>query len=76
MEMHLQYLMLDPLPTLLECLSPSSRAPAQLRSKVIFALLGLLKHHAAALAPFEAAGGWAALCGGLSGEPLSLCFPK
>ncbi|KAH9068074.1 nucleotide exchange factors-like protein [Lactarius deliciosus] len=60
------YLALGPFPTLLDFLSPSSRAPAQLRSKAIYALSGLLKHHAAALAPFEAAGGWAALRGALS----------
>ena len=62
-----QYLALDPFPTLLAFLAPASRAPAQLRSKAIYALSGLLKHHAAALAPFDAGGGWVALRGALSG---------
>ncbi|KAI9435807.1 nucleotide exchange factors-like protein [Lactarius indigo] len=67
-----QYLTLEPFPTLLGYLSPSSRAPAQLRSKAIYALSGLLKHHAAALAPFEAAGGWAALRGALSDSDIGV----
>ncbi|KAH9039095.1 nucleotide exchange factors-like protein [Lactarius pseudohatsudake] len=66
------YLALDPFPTLLDLLSPSSRAPAQLRSKAIYALSGLLKHHAAAFAPFEAAGGWAALRGALSDSDIGV----
>ncbi|KAH9024140.1 hypothetical protein EDB85DRAFT_2150672 [Lactarius pseudohatsudake] len=52
--------------TLLDFLS--SHAPAQLRSKAIYALSGLLKHHTATLALFEAAGRWAAFCGALSGN--------
>jgi hsp70-interacting protein len=72
-----QYLALEPFPTLLAFLSPSSRAPAKLRSKVIYALSGLLKHHAAALESFEASGGWVALRGALSGtlpHPPSLFY--
>ncbi|KAH9043949.1 hypothetical protein EDB85DRAFT_1885449 [Lactarius pseudohatsudake] len=56
----------SPHATLLDFLSPSSRAPAQLRSKAMLALSDLLKHHTAVLALFEAAGGWAAICGALS----------
>ncbi|KAH9035694.1 nucleotide exchange factors-like protein [Lactarius hengduanensis] len=66
------YLALEPFPTLLDLLFPSSRAPAQLRSKAIYALSGLLKHHAAAFAPFEAAGGWAALRGALSDSDIGV----
>ncbi|KAH9007569.1 hypothetical protein EDB84DRAFT_1447420 [Lactarius hengduanensis] len=42
--------------TLLDFLSSSSREPAQLRSKAIYTLSGLLKYHTAALALFEATG--------------------
>ncbi|KAI9429419.1 nucleotide exchange factors-like protein [Lactarius psammicola] len=66
------YLALGPFPTLLGYLSPSSRAPAQLRSKAIYALSSLLKHYAAALAPFEAADGWAALRGALSDSDIGV----
>ncbi|KAH8988319.1 nucleotide exchange factors-like protein [Lactarius akahatsu] len=66
------YLALEPFQALLDFLSPSSRAPAQLRSKAIYALSGVLKHHAAALAPFEAAGGWAALRGALSDSDIGV----
>lgn len=65
------YLALDPLPTLLHSLSSTS-SPAHLRSKAIYALSGLLKHHAAALAPFEAGGGWAALRGALSDSDVGV----
>ena len=63
-----QYLALDPFAILLASLSPTSSAPAQLRSKAIYALSGLLKHHAAALAPFEANGGWDAFRSALTGK--------
>ncbi|KAH9064370.1 nucleotide exchange factors-like protein [Lactarius vividus] len=66
------YLALEPFPTLVDLLSPSSRAPAQLRSKAIYALSGLLKHHAAALASFGVAGGWAALRGALSDSDIGV----
>jgi hsp70-interacting protein len=62
-----QYLALDPLPTVVTCLRPSTRPSQQLRSKAIYALSGLLRHNAAAIAPFAAAGGWDALRGALSG---------
>src|SRR5712671_7122203 len=62
-----QCLALDPLPTVLSCLSPSVRSSKQLRSKAIYALSGLLKHNTAAIASFETAGGWDALRGTLSG---------
>ncbi|KAH9041972.1 hypothetical protein EDB85DRAFT_1886022 [Lactarius pseudohatsudake] len=49
-------------PTRNTAASPPPRVhPAQLRSNAIYALSGLLKHHTAALALFEAAGGWATL---------------
>jgi len=66
------YLTLDPLQKLLEYLSPSSRAPAQLRSKAIYALSGLLKHHTAALVPFDAAGGWAAFRSAISDSDIGV----
>jgi hypothetical protein len=66
------YLALEPFPTLLAFLSPASRAPAKLRSKVIYALSGLLKHHAAALESFEASGGWVALRGALSDSDIGV----
>jgi len=62
-----QCLALDPLPTVLSCLSPSVRSSKQLRSKAIYALSGLLKHNTAVIASFETAGGWDALRGTFSG---------
>ncbi|KAH9964825.1 armadillo-type protein, partial [Russula dissimulans] len=64
------YLAFDPLPALLSCLSPSARSSNQLRSKAIYSLSGLLKHNAAAVASFEAAGGWDALRGTLSDSDI------
>ncbi|KAI9452258.1 Fes1-domain-containing protein [Russula earlei] len=66
------YLALDPLPSLLSHLSPSPRSSQQLRSKAIYALSGLLKHNAAAMAPFDAAAGWDALRGALSDSDISV----
>ena len=63
-----KYLALDPLPAILSSLSPSARASQQLRAKAIYTLSSLLKHNAAAIAPFEVAGGWEALRGALSGN--------
>ncbi|KAI0292991.1 armadillo-type protein [Multifurca ochricompacta] len=62
----------EPLPTVLSFLSPSTRSSRQLRSKAIYALSGLLKHNAAAIAPFEAAGGWHTLRGALSDSDISV----
>jgi len=63
-----QYLALDPLPTILSHLSPSSPSSQQLRSKAIYTLSGLLKHNSAAIALFESAGGWDALRDAFSGK--------
>lgn len=50
-------------------MAPSSQ---QLRSKAIYTLSGLLKHNAAAIALFEAAGGWDALRDAFSGKKKPL----
>src|SRR6266851_1231895 len=52
---------------ILSYVSPLAQSSKQLRSKAIYALSGFLKHNAAALAPFDAADGWVALRGALSG---------
>src|SRR5260221_5302193 len=62
-----QYLALDPFPAVTSYLSSSTPSSRQLRSKSIYVLSGLLKHNAAAIAPFGLAGGWEALRGALSG---------
>jgi hypothetical protein len=69
-----QYLKLNPLPTLASFLSPSSSSTAQLRSKVIYALSGLLKHNAPALASMgqEDTDGWTKLRQGLQGKCFTL----
>ncbi|KAI0000793.1 armadillo-type protein [Russula compacta] len=66
------YLTLDPLPTILSYLSSSARSSKQLRSKALYALSGLLKHNAASIVPFEAAGGWDTLRGALSDSDISV----
>ncbi|KAI0252250.1 nucleotide exchange factors-like protein [Lactifluus subvellereus] len=66
------YIALGPIPAVLSYLSPPARASKQLRSKAVYALSGLLKHNAAAIAPFEAAGGWEALRGALSDSDISV----
>lgn len=53
----LAYLTLDPIPTILTCLSPSSNS-AGTRSKAMYALSGLLKHNAAAVKRFTELQGW------------------
>ena len=63
----MQYLAHDPFPAVISYLSSSNQSSQQLRSKAIYALSGLLKHNAAAIAPFGSAGGWEALRGALSG---------
>ena len=57
-----QYLSLDPFPAITSYLSSSTQSSQRLRSKAIYALSGLLKHNAAAIAPFGSAEPCAALC--------------
>ncbi|KAF8462501.1 armadillo-type protein [Russula ochroleuca] len=61
------YLAIDPLPTILSYLSPLDSSSQKLRSKAIYTLSGLLKHNAAAIAQFEAVGGWDTLRDAFSG---------
>ncbi|KAF8486828.1 armadillo-type protein, partial [Russula ochroleuca] len=61
------YLAIDPLPTILSYLSPLDASSQKLRSKAIYTLSGLLKHNAAAIAQFEAVGGWDTLRDAFSG---------
>ncbi|KAG1856729.1 hypothetical protein F4604DRAFT_1797602 [Suillus subluteus] len=56
----LAYPDLDPLPTLLKSLSPSSDS-AETRSRALYALSGLLKLNAAAVQMIGMASGWSAL---------------
>ncbi|KAG1856723.1 armadillo-type protein [Suillus subluteus] len=56
----LAYLDLDPLPTLLKSLSPTSNS-AETRSRALYALSGLLKLNAAAVQQMGVVGGWSAL---------------
>ncbi|KAJ7730250.1 armadillo-type protein [Mycena maculata] len=53
------YLAYDPLPVLISFLAPPATAEA--RAKAIYALSGLLKHNAPAVARFSEIGGWDAL---------------
>ncbi|KAG2363605.1 armadillo-type protein [Suillus spraguei] len=53
----LAYLDLDPLPTLLKSLSPTSNS-AETRSRALYALSGLLKFNAAAVQQMGVVGGW------------------
>ncbi|KAF5373760.1 hypothetical protein D9758_000937 [Tetrapyrgos nigripes] len=68
------YLKLNPLPTLASFLSPSTSTTPQLRSKVIYALSGLLKQNAPALASMEKEGtdGWTKLRQGLQDPDISV----
>ena len=68
--MHIQYLSLSPLPTLLSFLHPEN-ASAELRSKAAYALSGLLKHNAVAVKALDDADGWSTLRSALEG-PSSL----
>ena len=70
-----QYLATDPLPTILSYLSPLDPSSQQLRSKAIYTLSGLLKHNAAAIAQFEAVGGWDTLRDAFSGT-VSIIRPS
>ncbi|KAE9385852.1 Fes1-domain-containing protein [Gymnopus androsaceus JB14] len=69
------YLKLAPLPTLTSFLSPSSGNSAassqQIRSKVIYALSGLLKHNAPALAQLDS-DGWSRLCQALQDPNIAV----
>ena len=64
--MHIQYLSLSPLPTLLSFLHPEN-ASAELRSKAAYALSGLLKHNAVAVKALDDADGWSTLRSALEG---------
>ncbi|KAF8498162.1 Fes1-domain-containing protein [Russula emetica] len=66
------YLALDPLPTVLSYLDPLAPSSKQLRSKAIYTLSGLLKHNAAAITQFEAAGGWDALRDAFSDSDIAV----
>ncbi|KAE9387258.1 hypothetical protein BT96DRAFT_1005282 [Gymnopus androsaceus JB14] len=69
------YLKLAPLPTLTSFLSPSSGNSAassqQIRSKVIYALSGLLKHNAPALVQLNS-DGWSRLCQALQDPNIAV----
>jgi len=67
-----QYLALEPLPTILSYLDPLAPSSHQLRSKAIYTLSGLLKHNAAAIAQFDAAGGWDALRDAFSDSDIAV----
>ncbi|KAF9239453.1 armadillo-type protein [Melanogaster broomeanus] len=67
----LSYLSLDPIPTIIACLSSSSNS-AGTRSKAMYALSGLLKHNAAAVTKFTDADGWNALRNALEDSDISL----
>ena len=70
-----QYLSLDPIPTIVACLSPSSNS-ARTRSKAMYALSGLLKHNAAAVERFTELQGWSALRNSLEGQSVLDRFAK
>lgn len=70
-----QYLALEPIPTILSCLSPSTNS-AGTRSKAMYALSGLLKHNAVAVEKFTEFQGWHALRGTLEGEPSLDCLAE
>jgi len=67
----LAYLSLDPIPTILACLSPSSNS-AGTRSKAMYALSGLLKHNAAAVKKFTELQGWNILRNSLEDSDITL----
>jgi hypothetical protein len=66
------YLAIDPLATILSYLSPLAQSSKQLRSKAIYTLSGLLKHNAAAIAQFEAVGGWDTLRDAFSDSDIAV----
>ncbi|KAF5392920.1 hypothetical protein D9757_001064 [Collybiopsis confluens] len=72
------YLKLNPLPTLTSLLAPkagsTSSAAQRIRSKVIYALSGLLKHNAPALAQMDIDGadGWNRLCRALQDPDITV----
>ncbi|KAF9254977.1 nucleotide exchange factors-like protein [Marasmius fiardii PR-910] len=68
------YLSLNPLPTLTSFLSPNANVSPQIRSKVIYALSGLLKHNAVAVSKLDDddTDGWAKLKQGLQDPDISV----
>lgn len=67
----LSYLSLNPIPSILACLSPSSNS-ANTRSKAMYALSGLLKHNAAAVKNFSDADAWNAFRSSLEDSDINL----
>jgi len=65
------YLSLDPIPTILACLSPSSNS-AGTRAKAMYALSGLLKHNAVAVKQFTELQGWNTLRNSLEDSDIIL----
>lgn len=72
----LQYLALNPLPTLLSFLTPSPTSTLQTRSKSIYALSGLLKHNSPAVKELSNPNvdGWTKLRDSLQGSIAVLLF--
>lgn len=68
------YLKYQPLPTLVSFLTPSPSSTLQIRSKVIYALSGLLKHNAAAVVELgrPEVDGWAKLREALQDPEISV----
>lgn len=64
------FLSLDPLPKLLDLLR--SETNGEMRSKTMYTLSGLLRHHPPAVVRFSALDGWSALNGCLSDPSISL----
>jgi hypothetical protein len=69
-DVSMQYLAMNPVPTILSFLSPSVES-SQLRSKAVYALSGLCKHNAAAVKMLDEFGGWEVLRSALEGENVS-----
>ncbi|KAI0287416.1 hypothetical protein BC826DRAFT_1044638 [Russula brevipes] len=69
------YLALDPLPTVVTTSAPR-RSPPTTPIQSDIRALGLLRHNAAAIAPFDAAGGWDALRGAFRFLLNSLLTPS
>ncbi|KAH7924195.1 Fes1-domain-containing protein [Leucogyrophana mollusca] len=65
------YLTIDPLPTLLASLSPAS-CSAQMRSKALYTLSGLLKHNAVAVKQLVDIDGWTAFRGALEDSNINV----
>ncbi|KAH7882054.1 nucleotide exchange factors-like protein [Phlebopus sp. FC_14] len=68
----LAYLSLNPLPTLLSSLSPSTSTSPKTRSKAVYALSGLLKHNALAVKQLDDIDGWQVLRGALEDSDISV----